>query len=315
MALTPEVIAERRRLGRRLVFWRSAAALAVALAVVAWFRVAGIVSPWGETGDRVAVLDISGVIIQDRARLDAIKAAGADDRVQALIINIDSPGGTFVGSDDLYRSLRDVAEMKPVVAVINNVAASGGYMAALASERIFARRASITGSVGVLFQAPRVNRLLDNVGVDVDVWRSGALKARPSPLEAPTVAVDAHAQEMVQHLFVMFIDMVKERRSLTPDVVARISDGRVVIGAEAVKLGLIDAIGEISAARDWLATEHDVSDDLPEVDVTPAAAEERQGLLGQALAFALGRDQADAMLAPSGLLVLWRPLASAAQVR
>jgi len=315
MALSPEVIAERRRLSRRLIFWRSAAALAVALAIVAWFRVAGVGSPWGQNGDRVAVLNVSGVIVQDQARLDAIEAAAADDDVKALIVNIDSPGGTFVGSDDLYRGLREMAAKKPVVAVINNVAASGGYMAALASDRIFARRGSITGSVGVLFQAPRVNRLLDSVGVDIDVWRSGALKARPSPLEPPTAAVDAHANEMVQRLFGMFIDMVRERRSLSPDVVTLISDGRVVIGAEAVQLGLIDALGEISTAREWLAAEHDVSGDLPEVDMTPPPPYERQGILGQVLALALGRQEAGAMLAPSGLLALWRPLAPAAQVR
>lgn len=310
MSLSPQLIAERRRLSRRLLLWRTAAALAAAIAVVAWVRAAGVGSPWGSGGDGVAVIDISGVIVQDDARERALKNAADDDSIKALVVRIDSPGGTFVGSDALYRSLRAVTAEKPVVALIGNVAASGGYMAAIAADHIFASRGSITGSIGVIFQSPRVNRLLDNVGVDVDVWRSGELKARPSPLEPPNAAVDAQAEDMVRRLFGIFIDIVRERRSLSTESERRVSDGRVVIGAHALDLGLIDAIGDMADARSWLEENGAVPAGLREVDITPPPPYERKGLMAQALAFVLGNEQTDAILTPSGLLALWRPLSS-----
>ena len=182
MALSSEALADRRRMRRRLIWWRSLAAIAIALAVFAWAGVAGL-GGLANKGDYVAWLAIDGVIVSDDARRDALQAVAEDEAAKALVLRIDSPGGTFVGSDDLFKSIREVAAEKPVVAVIGDVAASGGYMAAIAADRIYARQGSITASVGVIFQSPRVTGLMDNVGVAMDVWRSGDLKARPSPLE------------------------------------------------------------------------------------------------------------------------------------
>lgn len=315
MTLPPEAIADRRRLTRRLVIWRSLAAFAAALAIVAWAGVAGLGDIFGQGGARVATLDLKGVIVSDADRRDALKAASEDDDVRALIVRIDSPGGTFVGSDALYRQLRAFGAKKPVVAVINDVAASGGYMAAIAADRIYASRGSITASVGVIFQTPRVDRLMESVGVDLDVWRSGDLKARPSPFEPTPPAAVVQAQAMVDRLFRMFIGMVKDRRRLDAAALAEVSDGRVVTGERAEELGLIDAIGDETAARDWLAAEKDVDDDLPAVDITPKPELERGGLLGHAMAFVLGDDRAADKYALSGLLAVWRPLAPMAELR
>ncbi|MEQ9121204.1 MAG: signal peptide peptidase SppA [Alphaproteobacteria bacterium] len=315
MAMSPEAIADRRRMTRRLVVWRTVAALAAALAIVAWAGLAGLGDLAGASGDRVAVLEVSGVIGSDRDRADALERVKDDDAIKALVLRIDSPGGTFVGSDDLHRRIRAVAAEKPVVAVINDVAASGGYMAAIAADRIFARRGSITASVGVIFQTPRVSRLLDSVGVDMDVWRSGELKALPSPLEPPPAAAAAQAQAMVDRLFGMFLDMVRERRGLDDAAAAKVADGRVVTGAEALDLGLIDALGDEAAARDWLAEARNVAADLPVEDVTPPPPLERKGMLGQALAYVLGDPAPGAELALSGLLALWSPLAPAGDLR
>ncbi len=313
MPLTPEAIAERRRMTRRLVYWRTAAALATALAVVAWTEFAGLGDLVHGRGDHVATLDIVGVIVSDDARRDALERAAEDDSIKALLLRIDSPGGTFVGSDDLHNQIRAVAASKPVVAVINDIAASGGYMAAIAADRVFAGRGSITASVGVIFQSPRVSRLMDSVGVDMDIWRSGPLKALPSPFEAAPPAAAAHAQDMVDRLFAMFLAMVAERRQLAPAALALIEDGRVVTGDRAFELGLIDAIGDETAARRWLEAEKHVAASLPSTDITPPSRLKRDGVMGKALAFVLGAPGAELRL--NGLLALWRPLAPGVEMR
>lgn len=309
MAYSAEAIVERRRLTRRVVVWRSVAALAAALAVVAFAGFAGFGGGLSVGGARIAKLDIVGVIVSDADRRDALKAAAEDDDVKALIISIDSPGGTFVGSDDLHRQIRAVAAEKPVVAIINDVAASGGFMAAIAADRVYARRGSITASVGVIFQAPRVHRLMESVGVDMDIWRSGELKARPSPFEPTPEGARRQAQEMVDQLFDMFLKMAVDRRGLTDAAAAVISDGRVVTGERALELGLIDALGDGEQARAWLAAEKGVSEDIKVVDITPKRELDDRGVIGQALAFVLGDAPAAQKLKLSGLLALWSPLA------
>ncbi len=307
MALSSEALADRRRMRRRLIWWRSLAAIAIALAVFAWAGVAGLGS-LASKGDHVALLAIDGVIVSNDARRDALQRVAEDKSAKALVLQIDSPGGTFVGSDDLFKSIREVAAEKPVVAVIGDVAASGGYMAAIAADRIYAREGSITGSVGVIFQSPRVTGLMDNVGVAMDVWRSGDLKARPSPLEETPPKAASQAQEMVDELFVMFLGMVEQRRVLPPERVTLIRDGRVVTGASALKLGLIDALGAERDARAWLEVEKQVSEDLPSFDVTPKGEFEGNGWVSTALSWVFGtKKQSDGLLM-SGLLALWRPL-------
>jgi protease-4 len=292
---------------RRLIWWRSLAAIAVALAVVAWAGVAGLGNLTSK-GEHVAWLAIDGVIVSDDKRRDALKAVAEDDTAKALVLRIDSPGGTFVGSDDLFKSIRAVAAEKPVVAVIDDMAASGGYMAAIAADRIYARQGSITASVGVIFQSPRVTGLMDNVGVAMDVWRSGDLKARPSPLEETPPAASEQAQEMVDELFVMFLGMVEERRALPPESVATIRDGRVVTGASALQLGLIDALGAEQDARTWLATEKQVSEDLPARDITPKNEFESGGWVSTALSWVFGSERKPDGFLMSGLMALWRPI-------
>lgn len=315
MPLSPEAIADRRRLTRRVVLWRSLAALGAAIAVVAWAGAAGVGDLFAGAGDRVARLDVTGVIVSDDARRKAIEAAAEDGGVKALVLRIESPGGTFVGSDDLHRQLLAFAEKKPVVAVIGDVAASGGYMAALAADRIYASRGSITASVGVIFQSPRVDRLMENVGVDMDVWRSGELKARPSPFEESPAAARAQTQEMIERLYGYFRGMVQSRREIDAQSLAIVSDGRVVTGGRALELGLIDGLGDAAAARDWLQAEKDVSAELPVENITPPPPYERRGIVGRTLAFVAGDVRAAENLALSGLLALWRPLSAGGELR
>src|SRR5258708_23986799 len=170
---------ERRRLRRQVPGWRGLGA------VVAIGLIAAVAYRSGQTrlGPYVARLSIDGMILDDPARDRALRALRDDNDVAALIVRIDSPGGTFAGSEALFRNLRAGAERRPVVAVMAETAASGGYMTALAADYVIAREGTITGSIGVLMQMPNVTGLLEPLGRRIDPIKSHPLHAGPNPVE------------------------------------------------------------------------------------------------------------------------------------
>jgi protease-4 len=262
MALDSDLLVDRRRLKRGLYFWRTAAVV-VALALVV--MVTGRMGPLGE--DYIARIEITGVILNDRDRLEALQAVAADGRAKALLVSIDSPGGTVVGGESIYRVLRAVAAKKPVVAVMDDTAASGGYMVALGADQIFAHEATVTGSIGVIMQAAEITELLDKIGIKSIEIKSSPLKAQPSPFEKLTPEARRVTQDVVDDIYDMFVRMTAERRKLTPERARQLADGRVYTGRQAVANGLIDRIGEEADAIGWLAKERGIAETLPVRDV------------------------------------------------
>ncbi len=182
----PEYLLDRRRLRRKLTFWR-VAGLGLLAVVLIWgvARLTGL-DPFSESrGQHIAEISVDGLIVGSDARLDLIDELGKQDNVRAVIVKINSPGGTTSGGEALYESLRALSEKKPVVATIDGIGTSAAYMAALATDRIFARRASITGSIGVIYQSPNVTALLDKLGIRMEEIKSDPLKASPNPF-SPT---------------------------------------------------------------------------------------------------------------------------------
>ena len=263
--MTPDsdILIDRRRLARRLALWRIVAIVAlVSVAVVAVGRFDTITSR-----DHLARVTIDGLIVDDPDIVAALAEVAEDSRAKALIVRIDSPGGTFVGGETLYRALREVAEGKPVVAVLGTVATSAAYMAAVATDRIFARQGTITGSIGVMMQTADMTGLLDKLGISAEAIKSGPLKAAPSPLEPLTDDVRAATQAIVDDMHALFTDMVAERRGLDAARARRLADGRVYSGRQALEHDLIDAIGGEAEARAWLVAERRLPEDLPVNDV------------------------------------------------
>lgn len=265
MTATADMILERRRARRKLAYWRVGAILAlVALALV--------LIPGRGTGlgsDHVARILIQGVILDDRDREQAIRKIADTGTAKAMIVEIASPGGTVVGSEVLYDNIRAVAEAgKPVVALVSEVAASGGYITALAADRIVTRRNSITGSIGVISQIPNVAGLMEQIGVSVTEVKSSPLKAAPSPFSPPSQAALDATEEVLLDSYAWFRDLVGTRRGLEGAELEGVSDGRVFTGHQAMELGLVDEIGGPEAARSWLAETHGISRDLPVVDYT-----------------------------------------------
>ena len=250
MSFDPDRILDRRRLRHGLIFWRTLAILALVVMVIALIARFG----FGGAGDqRVARLWLDDVIIDDPARDDALAAIAKDRRVRALIVRIDSPGGTAAGGESLYHALRRVAEHKPVVAVMGATATSAAYMAALAADRIIARETTVTGSIGVVLQTADITALLESLGIKTEAIKSAPLKAQPSPLEPLSAEARAATQAVIADMYDLFVAMVAERRRLTPEVVRGLADGRVFTGRQAKAARLIDALGGEDEARAWLA--------------------------------------------------------------
>jgi len=259
MAYDSDYLVDRRRLKRRLTFWRVVAVVAIVGAIAAAY---GRVGDTVVGGDFIARVSIQGIIVQDDRRLAALKDLSKNDAVKAVILRIDSPGGTIVGGETLYRAILDLAAKKPVVAVMDGVAASAAYMTAIAADRLFAREGTLTGSVGVILQTTEITKLLDMIGVSARSFKSGSLKASPSPVERLTPEAEAATQALIDEMYGMFRDMVLDRRNMKPADEARFADGRVFTGRQALKNGLIDEIGGETEAITWLENEKDVRKDL-----------------------------------------------------
>ena len=255
------------RLRRSRGVWRVLFFLALAVALVA---VAGrFALENGAVGDRIARVHIDGTIFTDAERLRILEEIGKDPLVKAVVAVINSPGGTTAGGEELYESLTALRAQKPVVAVINELGASAAYMAAIGAERIYARRLSIVGSIGVLYQHVDAGKLLATIGVDLDKVQTGPLKAEPDLDEPLAGAPRETLQALVDDSFAWFVDVVAERRALPRPEVLTIADGRIVTGRQAVSLKLIDDVGGESEAIAWLESERGVAGDLPVVTYFP----------------------------------------------
>ncbi len=264
MTFETDLLIDRHRLKRRLGVWRALAVLAlVGAGLLAWRGQAGVF-----VGPRVARLTVSGIITEDRKLDDQVAKLADDDRVKALIVEIDSPGGSVSGGESLHDVIALVAAKKPVVVVMDGVAASAGYMIAVPAERIFAQAGSLTGSIGVLLPTGEVSGLLKTLGVSVDDITSGPLKDQPSYTKPMSTEGRAVLQGIVMDMYEQFVEMVAAGRHMDADKVRQLGDGRAYTGRQALKLGLVDAIGGEREARLWLAETHGVAKTLPLDEVT-----------------------------------------------
>lgn len=268
--LEPDLLIDRRRLKRRLALWRVLAVLAVVAALVAVAKPGGSI-----VGQHVARVDVSGMITEDRKLADAIRKLADDRAVPAVMVSIDSPGGSVAGGESLYAALRQVAASKPVVAVMRGTAASAGYMIAMPAERVFAREATLTGSIGVILQTAEFSGLLKTLGVDAEAITSGPLKDQPSFSRALTPQGRDYLNGIVQDLYDQFVEKVAAGRHMDADAVRKLADGRAYTGRQAKALGLIDEIGGEAEARGWLEAEHHVAKSLPSHDLELRSLAER----------------------------------------
>jgi protease-4 len=280
-----DYVVDRRRMRRQLTFWRAAAFVIFALALIGLGWRYGGAAAGSRFEAHIARVEIGGLITGDDATLKVIRDIGKSN-AKAVVLSIESPGGTTTGAEVLYDELRRLAAKKPVVAVVGTLAASGAYIAALGADRIFARGNSLVGSIGVLIQYPNFAGLLDKVGVKYEAVKSSPLKAAPNGFEPTSEEARAAMAALVGDSFDWFKMLVKERRGLSDGELAQVDDGRVFTGRQGVPLKLVDAIGGEREAIQWLESARGVAKDLPVRDWKPERSLGRLAFFGSAAAIA-----------------------------
>jgi protease-4 len=322
MSLDSDVIVDRRRIRRKLTFWRVTAAVVAIAAIVA---VAAIATPGGRsafvTSDSIARIHIEGLILSDNDRVEALERL-EKSKAAAVIVHINSPGGTTAGGEQLYDALMRLKVKKPMVVVVEGLAASAAYMTAIAADHIIAQKSSLVGSIGVLFQFPNFSELLKTVGVKVEEVKSSPLKAAPNGFEPTSPEARAALDALVKDSYAWFRGLVKERRAMDDELLDKVADGRVFTGRQAVDLKLIDELGDEKAAVAWLVAEKGVKAGLPVRDYKLAPRFGDLTFLRTAASITLdalgfsgiarqieqaGLVQAVDRLSLDGLLALWQP--------
>ena len=279
-----DYLVDRRHLRRQLSFWRIVAFIAAALAFIAlgarWFgaglRSAAAYRPPGDLRPHH----------RQRSDAETDPRGRAIPKAAAALVRIDSPGGDTAGSEGIYDELRRLAAKKPVAAVVGTMAASGAYIAALGADRIFVRGNSIVGSIGVLVEFPNFSGLMDKVGVKFESIKSSPLKAAPNGFEPTSEEARAAMAALIADSFDWFKALVKDRRSLSDEELAKVDDGRVFTGRQGLPLKLVDAIGGEREAIAWLEKDRAsprtcrCATGEPAVRAGPASADEPGGRRG-----------------------------------
>jgi protease IV len=322
MSLDSDVIVDRRRIRRKLTFWRVIAALVAigAIVTVGLLATPDARSTFSTSGS-IARVHIDGLIRSDADRVEALERL-ENSRAAAVVVHINSPGGTTAGSEQLYDALVRLKAKKPLAVVVEGLAASGGYITAIAADHIVAQQTSLVGSIGVLFQIPNFTELLKTVGVKVEEVKSSPLKAAPNGYEPTTPEARAALDSLVKDSYAWFRGLVKERRGMDDALLEKVADGRVFTGHQAIDLKLIDQLGDEKTAVAWLVAQKGVKSGLPvhEYKLAPrfgdltflrAAASITLDALGlSSVARQIeqaGLTQAVDRLSLDGMLALWQP--------
>jgi len=215
--------------------------------------------------DRIQMIRLSGLIIdkQDTSLMSSgdsassaikyLRKAVADPHVKGVLLRINSPGGTVPTSQELNSEVMALRnKQKPIVAYMTDMAASGGYYAASAADRIVAEPGTITGSIGVIFSSMNIKGLSDKLGLKSEVVKSGTFKDIGSPFRPPTPEEKAILQGLIADSYDQFVDAVAKGRKMPIEAVKKLADGRIYSGRQALKLGLVDQLGGYETANDLL---------------------------------------------------------------
>ena len=207
--------------------------------------------PW--TAPRIAVLEITGTIgttVRGPEMVRTINALANDARVRAVVVEVDSPGGSAPVSDAIHRSLRKLSARKPTLAYVLGSSLSGGYLIACGASRIIALPTSLVGSIGVIFLRPVVQELMERLGVRMEMTHKGRLKGMFQPWREPTPEEQEKVEALTEEYYQWFIDAVATARGLEPEVVQGYATGEVFPALRAKEMGLVDELGDLDLALD-----------------------------------------------------------------
>lgn len=226
------------------------------MAMIFWAGVAFFISRWlhpatnelFSSKNSIGVIDLQGVMLTSDQVLADLASFRNNRQIKAVVIRIDSPGGTVGAAQEVYQDIKRTAKVKPVVASMASVAASGGYYAALGATRIFANPGTMTGSIGVILKFANIEKILDTIGYRAEVIKSGANKDIGSFSREMTDEERQLLQGMIDNVHEQFIEAVATSRKLSLEAVRPLADGRIFTGGQAHELGLVDQLGNLTDA-------------------------------------------------------------------
>ncbi len=262
--MIPDYIIDRGKLKAKINKWRTLAFIAFALAVFSFFATC---SSGGMQKNKmllnqkyIARINVNGLIAHDVYTIKALNELKDDNNVKAVIVFIDTPGGSPVGGESIYNALRKISVHKPVAAVLGDIAIGADY--------IVAHNSTLTGSIGVYLQSYEFTGLAEKIGIKFESFKSSPVKGSPMPTEVVTPEVRHMLNETVQDINSIFLGLVTTRRAISEEYLPMIESGRVFTGRQAVGLGLVDKIGDEDDAVSWLVSQKNVSPNLQVLDYT-----------------------------------------------
>ncbi|MGE3975993.1 MAG: signal peptide peptidase SppA [Nitrospira sp.] len=235
---------QKRRLFRK-VFWLFAAGMGALILMNLFFPDLDL-----STEDRIALVRVEGVILDSQTTVGELKRFSENPSIKAIVIRIDSPGGGVVPSQEIYDAVKRARSKnnKAVIASMGSVAASGGYYIAAATDRIVANPGTLTGSIGVIMETANVEGLLQKIGVEGVVIKSGKYKDVGSPLRKMSADERGLLQAVMDDVHKQFIEAVAEGRSLELRAAQALADGRIFTGRQAKEAKLVDELGDLEDA-------------------------------------------------------------------
>ena len=301
MAFSADTLLERIKLKSQVSFWRNIAIIsfvAIGLLIIS--------NTFNLNPDNafIARLDVKGIIVTDSKRIETLIDIKNNNNAKALIINVDSPGGTIVGGETLHNAIVEISKVKPVVVTMGNIAASGGYMVAIAGDRVFSRKGTLTGSVGVILQSFDATKMAEKIGIDFVTFKSGDMKAVPTPTARINPKQRQIIQNAIDEMQGYFIGLVKDKRNLEPEQLEIISDGRIFTGTQALEHNLVDAIGGQAEAVEWLRTEKKIP---KSIKVRQIKVKRPNDILDKLSTKILGKSINYDIYNSNGLMAIWKP--------
>lgn len=212
-------------------------------------------------GDKIGVVEVEGIILRSKQIIEDLEKYRKDDSIKAVVLRVDSPGGAIGPTQEIYEEVKKVKEEKKIVASMGSVAASGGYYISCVADRVFANPGSITGSIGVIMQFSHIEEILDRFKWKHEVIKSGPQKDVGSPFRRPTERDMDMLQDVINNVYDQFIRHVSEGRGLPIEDVKKIADGRILSGEMALEFGLVDALGSLRDAIEWVSGEVGIEDE------------------------------------------------------
>lgn len=218
-----------------------------------------------KTSSAVGVVELTGEIMTSEKFEKDLDRLVKNDKIKGIVVRIDSPGGAVGASEEIFSAIKLADKKKPVVCSLGSIAASGGLFSAVGCRKIVANKGTLTGSIGVIMMTPQFSTIMDKVGVAMTVIKSGQFKDAGSPFREPSPEERALLERLVADAHTQFIQLIADARQIPVEKVRSFADGRIILGEQAVGLGLVDEIGSLGRAAKLALELANIKDTEPEI--------------------------------------------------